>query len=354
MEPPAADTGGNATPPAAATCAEDVLDDGHALVVPSGTGLLFLDGDGAPLAAWSWPERVESCTSCFAEGASWDGTHWLATWAQVTGLGEVTGGVVTLDAGGTTVAETLPFNFPHDVFRDPRDGGLVVAETFSSRVTWTPEGGDGTPYRTIDRGTEGWEAGVPNGMQFLQWDGRDLLLLTLRGDNYADGGRVLLWDITERDAPRVVWAFPAEGQLNTPHGARLLCHDGGWLLLVAHTLAMGRDGGTVLVARADAPTSPPAYLADLAPPPDEAPLAFARSAVLDGPDLIVTDSGLETLNTAGPPGRILRVPLPDLEPSGATGDALTGQEVVEVPGWQPLREDLLLPFEAWIGPLPAD
>ncbi|MEZ4241670.1 MAG: hypothetical protein R3F59_37095 [Myxococcota bacterium] len=235
--------------------------------------------------------------------------------------------------------------------QDPLDDTLVVPETTLNRITWIDgDGRSAFPLRHLGGDAPGGDDQLPNGLQRLDHAGRSYLLASYRsGSAGAGAGHLSLWDVTAVD-PALVWTFPPDGALDTPHAPVLRERGGRWWLLWAHTHGSAA-GGTVGVAWTDDPTVVPAYVADLVAPAPAAPLVYLRGVELtDDGALYLTDGGsLGGIGGTEPRGRLLRAPLPEgLAPTGASGDAHQDQVFVDLESAEILREALDNPFEGWL------
>jgi hypothetical protein len=316
------------------------------LVVPQARGLALLANDGSAALAASWSDLVGDCPDCAGQGASADGDGLLVSFTLTGDPGP--GGIARLGPDALLDFRLDGFDFPHDVTRDPADGALVVTEALSDRLLWVAgDGGSVAPVRTLDDGHPDWSGLFPNGVEHLEHAGRSLLLTSHRGgaDTGAPpAGEIALWDATDPGAPTRVWRFPPSGVLDTPHGCVLRERGGRWWLLWAHTRG-APDGGSVGLAVTDDPTVPPAYVADLVPGAAIGRFGFLKGVDLTDEDwLYLTDA---SSGGAGPSGRVVRAPMPDLSPTGATG-ALGDQVHVELDGATVFADALDLPFEGWL------
>ena len=252
------------------------------------------------------------------------------------------------------------------VFVEADDGVLVAADTNNSRVLWIQPGEDGAGEVLAVLGPEhpswdGWRN--VNHLQLLEAeDGRALLLLTIKArqvsaGQLSDQGQLLLWDVTDRAAPSLLWAWPGGGFVAAVHHGVVQDTAQGALLLYAHSLGASDDPdtgqlGSVGFARYNGPDTPPTYLADGVLPEGEVnPLGFVREVELFSPDdgLLITDSGCENSSDddCRYPGRLLSAALPDgLTAEGQSG-SLGDQRFVELdllPDAQ--RHQLVFPYEA--------
>ncbi len=323
------------------------------LVVPDGDGLTFLAADGTTTWERTWTEAVGDCDDCGGEGASDDGDGLLLSF---TTKGATSGGAVArLDAAGELVWRVDGFQFPHDAERDPADGTVLVPEVGGSEVTWIA--GDGSsvdPVRQLDHENPAWEGDLPNGAERFDHEGRSYLLLSHRGLPIPTraGGFVTCWDLTVPGEPTLVWRYPEEGALHTPHGAVVRWFDGHRWLVYAHTEAT-LDTGTVGLAWLDDPTLAPEYVADLVPTGPTAPFEFLRGVELttDG-NLWLTDSGTGNGVSLVRDGRVLRATMPQgLSPGGASGSVPDLVSVSFAP--EPFADDLVNPFEGWLWTAPG-
>jgi hypothetical protein len=320
------------------------------LVVPSSAGVSLFDHNGDEVALWTWTALI-GCGSCTGEGASADGDGLLASFAYAPsgpppggppGGGELDGGFLRIDAGGLDFALESGLSFPHDAVRDPHDSNVIVPEAFGDRVAWYP--GDGSSSVAVH--AYDVDATAPNGIDLIEDGGSTYLVMSNRGDGPGGGGgggQVTLLDITDPTDPSVVWEFPEDGNLDTPHGPVLRWVDGVWWLLYAHSYGAPSTGGTIGLARTDDLRTLPTYLADLEV---DGGLDFVRGVELtDDGVIIATDSGPEM--SPGSEGRVLLGDLPDLEPTGASGAVDEDQVLVD---WDTtvLVDGLSNPFEGWL------
>jgi hypothetical protein len=334
-----ADTGSTAT-------GGFVFDEDHVLVIPDQVGLQLMDRDGNLALSRTWSQLVGSCTLCGGEGASADGDGLLLAFTT----NAFDGAVARIRGDGTLDFRVDGFTFPHDAVRDPLDDTIIVPETTANQISWVAgDGSSASMLRRIDRNTPGGDEELPNGLERVDHDGRTYLLTSYRGASFGGSdGRISLWDITT-PAPSLVWKFPADGALDTPHCPILREYQGRWWLVWAHTEG-GPDGaGTVGLAVADDPTAPPAYVADLVPQEPVAPFEFLRGVELtaDG-ELYLTDSGSVGGVGGGTRGRVLRAAMPSLSPTGATGAVDQDQVLLDLEGGEVLLEGLSNPFEGWL------
>jgi hypothetical protein len=323
------------------------------LVVPGGSSLQLVDGDGATVWSTTLDGTLGSCAECDAEGASIDGDGLLLAFTTSHGA-PFPGGIARLDVDLTLDLRLDGFDFPHDVVRDPADGTLIVAETTADALTWVPgDGSSSAALRSLDAG-DGLTP-LPNGLERLDFEGRTFLVVTHRGNVTPPGagaplGSITLWEVSDPLAPALVWRFPAAGALETPHGAAIRYDGAQWWLLYAHTGGAVDSTGTVGIASMAVPTDPPSYVADLTVPAALAPLVFLRGVERDaGGPLILVDSGLDDQFA----GRLIRADFPDLAPSGASGGAGVDQVFVELTGAAELQGGMDSPFEAFWWTPPA-
>lgn len=330
------------------TAADFLWDDARVLLVPDRVGVTFFGRDGEPVLARTWTELVGDCDRCGGEGASDDGDGLLLTFTTDGPTSD--GAVARLDGDGALDWRVDGLGFPHDAERDPADGTVIVVEVTRSIVSWIAgDGASAERLRVLDRGVAGWEAGLPNGAERFDWEGRSYLLLSHRGLAVAEqaAGFLSLWDVTTPGAPTRVWRFPERGHLRTPHGAVLRRFDGHLWLLYAHSDGTAASS-TVGFAWADDPTLPPRYVADLQPVGAEAPFDFLRGVELttDG-SMWLTDSGPGSGASTVPLGRVLSATLPaGLVPSAASG-AFGDLTLIDVEP-APFASGLTNPFEGWL------
>lgn len=332
-------------PPTTPTPPSDALvfDDQHVLVLPNRDGLSFMASDGTIEATRGWTDLLGVCDGCTGEGASADGDGLLFSW-QAAGTDA---GIGRIDGTGALEFQLRGLAFPHDAVRDPFDDTILVPEAFADRITWYPgDGASDQPVRLLDTHDEGWMQPLPSGVdKVIGEDGSVTLVVNNRG-GFPDGGIVTGWDITDPDHPALLWRFPREGALDTPHGAVIRRFGGRYWLLYAHSYG-ALNGGSVGVAVTSDPRILPEYLADLVPTAPVGPLEFVRGVELttDG-TLWITDSGPEQLE--GALGRVISAPFPDLAPTGASGAVGDDQVFVDLEGGTVVAEDLANPFEGWL------
>lgn len=337
-----------------------VLAGDSVLLVPNSGQIELLDAAGSVVKTWEFADLVPDggcSTMCESEGAHPDGDGLLFAWARHEGR-EYPGGVVRLKKSGDDLVTDWGiegFDFPHDAVRDPNGNGIIVEETLASRLMWVADGGLGSveePLFVLDALHPDW-AGymLPNGMDLMHHDGRDLLVVTTRGrDGADDTGNVTAWDITDLGDVQRLWQFPAGGAtLGTPHGAAVRRVGDAWYLVYAHSTGLNNRGSVGVASLAD-PLSEPVYLADLKPPSTTPELGFPRGVELteDG-WLYVTDNGVGDTSSVG---WVLKAALPALSPTGAGGGyepGLVDQEIVTLPAGEVFRDvGLSQPFEGWV------
>lgn len=220
---------------------------------------------------------------------------------------------------------------------------LLVADTVNSRALWlsTPAQGSTTSEVLAILGEDHaeWDAWRNmNHIQLLEEEGRSLLLTTFKSSALdlwtIDEGRIVLWDITDRDAPALVWVYPETGWLAAPHHAEVqTTPDGERWLVYAHSLGASEDVetgtlGSVGIARWEG-LSPPTYLADGVLEDASHPLGFVRDVSVE-PDgtLLITDSGCENRSAdCALEGHVLTATPPALDEAGLSG-ALGDQRFV--------------------------
>jgi len=336
--PPTGDTGSEPGPPGPVGALPR-----PSIVVPDDERLTFLDRDGTLLAAPTWHQILQGCTTCGGEGGSADGDGLLLSYTTEPGRGVRPGGVARLAGDGTLGFRIDGLGFPHDILRDPADGTLLVVETSRNRVIWLEgDGGSDEPLRELTAAHPEFPP-TPNGAELLQREGRAYLLLSHRALN---SGRITLWDITTPGEPSFVWRFPAEGELGIPHGPVLREVDGQWWLLWAHTRGSANNG-TVGMAVTPDPTVAPTYVADLVPGADVGHFQFLRGVerLSDG-RLLLTDAGPQTFGPGM--GRVFEATFPDLSPPDDGARGALGSQRFEPLGSATLRLDGLgSPFEGW-------
>lgn len=325
--------------------------DGDGLAVPTDRAFSLYRADGTLYAEHELAKLVPSFCStsdCFLEGGSQDGDLYLHTW--VYGNLTFEGGVIGFGSDGAPTFTTTGHAFPHDVVRDPNEGSIIVCEALRG-IRWIAgDGSSNVALRWLDDAHPDWPTNTPNSLDLVTYEGRTLILVSYKGSPLfgVRTGALALWDITDLDAITLVWRFPDDGYLDTPHGAALRPYEGGWILVYAHTRG-GDLGGTVGVAVTDRPDAPPAYVADLVP--SGGPYEFLRGVEpVDGGALIVTDAGEEYAHVQAD-GSVMIVGAPDLSPAGVSGAVDGSQRFVEVVA-TPLIRDLATPFEARASTLP--
>jgi hypothetical protein len=291
-----------------------LFEDPQVLVVPDAEGLSLITAAGERRVV-PWADAVGACPGCEGQGAEADGDGLLVSVA----VGQTGGSVARLDAEGALDWRIDGLRFPHDAIRDPADASVAVAEAAADRLVWLDPGG--AELRELD----GFE--VPNGLHSLTSGGRDLALLSTRGWAGAPG-QVTLIELRPDGIAVPRWTL---GGLDLPHAPLLRAWDDAYWLLWAEAGGPGRVG----VAVTDAPLHAPRHVAYLVPPED-APFGLLRGVELTGDGwLLLTDS-------SGPKGgRVLRAPLPVVDPDGA----------LQTLPLEPLEEvavGLPRPFEGWL------
>lgn len=325
-----------------------VFDDAHALVVPDRNGLTLLHRDGEVVWREDWDGLVGPCAECGGEGSSADGDGLLVAF---TTNGPASGGSIARIGGDGALDWRIDgLVFPHDAVRDPSDGTVLVPEATANRITWWTEGGD--QVRALDDADPGWVRDTPNGVDRVDDGDRTWLVSSHRGDGTGGvegSGEITLWDLTDPGAPALAWTYPSSGSLNTPHGAILRRYEGRWWLVYAHSLGDDAHGSTVGLAVTDDLAVAPAYVADLTPVAPVGPFAFLRGVELtaDG-ELWLVDSGSQGGFGTPISGRVVTAPMPDLDPTGASGAAGEDQVFVDLTGGSVAASGFEDPFEGWL------
>lgn len=320
-----------------------LLDDDHVLVLPDGPSLSLVRRDGTRAWERTWEELFGDCALCGAEGATADGDGILVSF---TTEGPQSGGAIgRVNGAGGPELRVDGFVFPHDAIRDPADGSIIVPEATADRVSWVLPGPTPELVRRLDEDDPAWMEDTPNGLEHLELDGRSLLVISHRGQEggKANTGEITMWDITDPDAPGLLWVFPEHDSVSMPHGAVFRYYGERWWMLYAHS--RGAEGGsTVGLAVTDDPTVRPTYVADLLPPSEVAPFEFLRGVELtDDGELWLTDSGIGGFGH----GRLLMSSMPDL-PESALSGSIGDQNFVELGPTEVVMEELYNPFEAWL------
>jgi hypothetical protein len=221
----------------------------------------------------------------------------------------------------------------HIAIPDP-SGEVIIADTSNSRVLWVrpledePGLGEVTAVLSTSHGST--EAALfVNHLQRIESGDAVWLLATYKGQKSGEmgeinAGRIVLWDITERDDPVHLWTYPGSGRLAAVHHGTMHQTPEGPRLLYAHSLgasaAADESLGSIGIAEWSG-ASPPRYIGDgLLDVPES--LGFVRSVAYTEliNALLVTDSGCE--NPEAPCERsaaIWRLSLPAETPSGLSG-----------------------------------
>lgn len=315
------------------------LDADHVLVVSSMNTITALDADGGEVRSWAVDDFVDSSTcsggQCRAEGVTPDGDGLVVNWALQERTTE--GGLLRLDPVEGDLEATWVqegWSYPHEVRRDPGSSTYIVADAFLDSVSWVPDDGSGDPDHPLteigSNDSNQYGAHVPNGLALASEGDVVGLLICYRGNDAsnpgAETGRLAMWDIADADAPRLLWVFPASGNLQAPHDPSLHWRDGRWLLLYAQSHGDANTAGTVGVAELADLTTQPTYLADLRPASGS--WGYPRGALLTGDDtLFVTDTpGLGGGGGgSGEPGAVYRMAFPtDLAATGKGGAYSSG------------------------------
>lgn len=322
---------------------EVYLDDTHLLIVPSYTGIALYTATGELFSERRISQLVESCPDCNVLGTAPDGDGLLFAWAIGAGA-SAPGGYSRVTATGVEYS-VADLGFPHDATRDPITGDVIVPEASLNRLVWLPgDGSSSTPVAILDSAVPDFTETLINSLQVLEQDGRVYAIFSNRGAITPPTGRISMWDITDRDAPSLMWKYPAVGFLDTPHGPLLREVDDQWWLVYAHTYGAGEVGTVGIAVTANLRTVP-SYVADATPPPSIGDLTFMRSAELTTDRVVV---GADTGATGGATsGKIFRFALPELEPSGLSG-ARGEQLFVEMEEAELLVSGLDSPYEAYL------
>lgn len=213
------------------------------------------------------------------------------------------------------------------------DGLLLVADTSNSRILWVQPPAWGTKAQVVamlSTSHPQWESErYPNQVQFLPIDGVPHILITFKGHlrpgaEVIDEGPIVLWDVSDRNAPERIWRFPEMGGLAAVHQAWVADTPDGPVMLYAHSRGAetpddpdryGSIGFARFLGR-----NPPEYLADGILPGTG--LGFTREVEWDGEGsrLLVVDSGCENAqDECGRIGEVLAIDWPTLTASGKSG-----------------------------------
>jgi hypothetical protein len=221
----------------------------------------------------------------------------------------------------------------HIALPDP-SGEVIVADTSNSRILWVePPEDDGTIGHVTavlsHTHADMAEAMFVNHLQRIESGDSVWLLATFKGPKSSDkdavsAGRIMLWDITDKDHPTHLWTYPGRGSLAAVHHGSMHHTPQGPLLLYAHSLGAGsgaEDGmGSVGIAKWN-DEDPPVYLGD-GVLSDEDELGFVRAVEYNDATgkLLITDSGCENADIpCDRSSEILLAKLPTLEETGLSG-----------------------------------
>ena len=261
---------------------------------------------------------------CRVEGVTPDGDGLLVNWALQNGV-QSEGGVVRMDLADGILAPTWEmtgWGYPHEALRDPTGPYFVIADATLDAIHWVSDDGTGNPdapVASIDDTTPGvGSAHTPNGLWIYRDGAEVFLLVSYRGNDAgapgSEVGRLLCFDVTDRGAPSLLWAFPEEGNLRAPHNPSFHWRDDRWILLFAHSHGVRSESGSIGVAQTVDLRQVPTYIADLVP--TNGAWGYPRGAELTGDDtLIITDTG-----TGGVFGAVYVAAFPtELLPEGGSG-----------------------------------
>jgi len=214
------------------------------------------------------------------------------------------------------------------------DGQVLIADTSNSRLLWVtpPEAGSttGTVNRVLSkRHPEMGDNAFVNHVQTLTDGDSTWALMTFKGPKASgmdsiNTGRILLWDVTDEETPRLLWSYPEEGYLAAVHQGMVQDTPHGPLLIYAHSLGASneaRDGAGSIGLASFNGAEPPTYLGDGVLVGDKT-LGFVREVEWSDSAnaLIVTDSGCENADyDCGREGRMVALTLPDWSPAGLSG-----------------------------------
>lgn len=269
---------------------------------------------------------------------------------------------------GTTEANACPdAGFPScflngtHILTEDQDGVLIAADTNNSRILWIEPSADGSGavIASLPPIGEQWEEWRNvNHVQVLHDGDRTLLLSTFKArqtdEGLSDQGQLVMWDVTDRQSPNQLWAWPKDGYLAAVHHGIVQDTAEGKLLIYAHSLGASEDPddglyGSVGLARYNGPDEPPTYLADAVLDADEHPLGFVREAEVFAPGdwLLITDSGCEnSASECDLPGRLLSVQLPSLDAAMVSGRHGDQHFVSLEPIPDAQRHQLTFPYDA--------
>jgi len=257
----------------------------------------------------------------------------------------------------------------HIAIPDP-SGEVIIADTSNSRVLWLRpvegEPGLGAVTAVLSLSHESTEAAMfVNHLQRIESGDDVWLLATYKGQKIGEtgainAGRIILWDITERDDPVHLWTYPGSGNLAAVHHGTMHLTPEGPRLLYAHSLgasaAADESLGSIGIAEWSG-ASPPRYIGDgLLDVPES--LGFVRSVAYTDllNAMLVTDSGCENPEARCTRSAVIwRLDLPDETPTGQSGawSADHSEQRFLSLGHKPLAapDTLSLPFASHLLPL---
>ena len=281
-----------------------------------------------------------------------------------------TTGPLAATCTGPSSEDVCGFRMPHAMIAATDPAERIVADTLNSRLVWARpplSGTIGEGVRVMDASTPEWgEALYPNNVELHVRDGSTFLLVTYKGsDSTVSGnkrlGRIMLWDITNPDAPRRVWAFPESGYLAASHGGVVRTLYGQELLVYAHAFGASADldhgdQGSVGLARMSW-DAPPTYLGDLVMDDGYPAFGFVRAVDLlasgpadgiatdaDHAELVVTDSACENQDAeCSFTGGVIEAVVEDLPDDAGLSGAWSADHAQQ--RWIPLGS-ALDPFQA--------
>lgn len=303
---------------------------GTHLITSQGPGLILTELDGTPVQTWTWADLAGEplcAEDCDPQEVEVDEDGLVTAYASFSAGSDFPGGVVRLRPEGDTLVvdwHHTGLSFPHDLARDPGTGLYVVADTSAHRLVWLdPDTGD--QVSELDGAHPDWDDFyLPNGLDLVRHQGRTYVLMSSRGSSdslLAMDGRLVLWDVTDPDSPERVWIFPSDGTLSMPHGPLLRPHDGGWMLVYAHTQSVELDGlsalGSLGLGWTDTLTTRPTYLGDGLLPEALGPMAYHRGVELAVDGTLYLAESIDLFR--GGQGRLTTASLPTLSPAGLSG-----------------------------------